>query len=111
MSELPLEISVAEVKRRLDAGDDLLLIDCREPSEHAIANLPGARLIPVNDTPARVGEITAAGDTPVVVYCHHGMRSARVAEWLRANGAPHAQSMAGGIDAWALEIDPATPRY
>lgn len=111
MEETPLEITCQDLKRRIDAGEAVVLVDCREEDEHRIASLPEARLIPMGDVPARVGEITAAGDTPIVVYCHHGMRSARTAEWLRANGAPRAQSLAGGIDAWAVEIDPATPRY
>ena len=111
MDEVPFETSCTEVKARLDAGEELLLIDCRGPDEHAIVNLPSARLIPMDETPARLGDLVAAGDTPIVVYCHHGMRSARVAEWLRSSGVPHAQSMAGGIDAWAKEIDPSLPRY
>lgn len=111
MSETPFEVSCGEVKRMLDGGESLMLVDCRGADEHAIANLPAARLLPMDETPARLADFLAAGDTPIVVYCHHGMRSARVAEWLRSNGVSHAQSMAGGIDAWSLEVDPSTPRY
>ena len=111
MQEFPLETTCSEVKARLDAGEEMVLVDCRTPGEHAIVNLPEARLIPMDETPAHLGELVAAGSTPIVVYCHHGMRSARVAEWLRSSGVPHAQSMKGGIDVWAKEIDSSLPRY
>lgn len=107
----PIEVSCADVKARLDASEPLLLIDCREPDEHAIVNLPAATLIPLAEIPTKLDEIAAAGDTPVVIHCHHGMRSLQAANWLRQNGVEHAQSMAGGIDAWSVEIDPGAPRY
>ncbi len=84
------------------------LIDCREPWEHEIAHIEGATLIPMRQVPQSVERIPKDG--PVVVYCHHGMRSLNVAGWLRQH-AIEAQSLRGGIHRWSLEIDPAVPRY
>ncbi|TWT96004.1 putative adenylyltransferase/sulfurtransferase MoeZ [Botrimarina colliarenosi] len=110
MNELPLEVSCAELKGRLDDGVELMLVDCREPFEHEVVRLPDACLMPMGTIPSRVAEL-AAVEGPLVVYCHHGMRSAQTAAWLRENGVPQAQSLAGGVDAWATEIDPTLPRY
>ncbi|MEO0529775.1 MAG: rhodanese-like domain-containing protein [Planctomycetota bacterium] len=108
--ELPLEITCAEVKRRIGSGEAITLLDCREPSEHEIVRIADALLIPMGEVPGKVTEL-AELPAPLVVYCHHGMRSAQTAQWLRANGVPEAQSMAGGIDQWATDIDPSLPRY
>ena len=110
MPDTPLEISCEDLHARLGAGESIELIDCREPHEHEIVKLSGARLLPMGAIPAAAGEI-AALEGPVVVYCHHGMRSAQTAQWLREHGVPHAQSLAGGVDAWAERIDPSLPRY
>lgn len=110
--DVPLEIHPAEVKDRLDSGERLTLIDCREPGEHAITRIEGAELIPMNTTPSRLREIeTMAADSLVVVFCHHGMRSLSVVDWLRRQGVANCSSMAGGIDLWSLAVDPAVPRY
>jgi rhodanese-related sulfurtransferase len=111
LTQLPLEIAVAEVSRLRDAGTDLLLLDCREPDEFAICTITGATLLPMSEIVDRVGELAAHKSRPVVVYCHLGGRSARVAAWLREQGFSQAQSMAGGIDQWAAEIEPGMPRY
>lgn len=108
--EVPLEVTCTEVKSRLENEEPITLIDCREPAEHEIVHVADARLIPMGEVPSRAAEITEL-PAPVIVYCHHGMRSAQTAQWLRANGVPGAQSMAGGIDAWAVEIDSSLPRY
>lgn len=110
MNEPPLEITCHELQAKLATDERVTLIDCREPAEHQTVRLEGSRLVPMAETPARVGEI-AAIDGEVVVYCHHGMRSAQTAQWLRSNGVPQAQSLAGGIERWAVEIDPSLPRY
>lgn len=110
LNDPPLEISCASLKAMLDGGEPLTLIDCREPFEHDIVRLPDARLVPMGTIPSRLPEL-AGIEGPVVVYCHHGMRSAQVAAWLRANGVPAAQSLAGGVEAWAIEVDPSLPRY
>lgn len=109
---LPFEISVADVKAKLDAGETLALIDVREPFEHAIASIDGAELIPMNTVPARLTDLEAQADGAVlVVFCHHGMRSLNVVNWLRGQGVSACQSMAGGIDAWSALIDAQVPRY
>jgi rhodanese-related sulfurtransferase len=111
MSDLPLEVSCAEVKTQLDTGNHLVLVDCREQHEFNLVAIDGAVLLPMSETPARVGELEAHRGRPILVYCHHGMRSAQVAVWLRGQGFTQAQSMSGGIDRWAVEIEPGMPRY
>jgi rhodanese-related sulfurtransferase len=107
----PLEVDVATVRQWLDQRPDVALIDCREPAEADVAKIPGATLIPMSQWAEAASKLQELEGRHVVVHCHHGGRSLRVAQWLRANGFPSAQSMAGGIDAWSLEIDPTTPRY
>lgn len=109
--ELPLELDVHAVNRLRDSGEPFLLLDCREPDEHAIARIPGAVLVPMGEVTERLDLLAPHRDGRIIVHCHHGGRSLRVTRWLRAQGFAHAQNMAGGIDAWSVEIDPATPRY
>lgn len=108
---LPIELSVQEAAALLASPSPPALVDCREEDEFAIANIPGAKLLPMSQIAQRVNELDALRDERLIVHCHHGGRSLRVARWLREQGFPQAQSMAGGIDGWALEIDPTTPRY
>ncbi len=107
----PLEIDCRTVKARLDAGDPLVLLDCREPNEHEFVRLASAQLVPMSELPRRVSELDALRESELVVYCHHGVRSRQVANWLRGQGFSRVQSLAGGIDRWAQEIDPTLPRY
>ena len=110
--KLDLEITPKEVKRRLDSGEILLLLDVREPLEYATSALPSAELIPMNTVPDRLGKIESfAAASVIVVYCHHGTRSLSVVHWLREQGVENCQSMAGGIERWSLEVDPNVPRY
>ena len=104
-----LEIAAVEVKQRLDRGDKLLLVDVREPHEQALCRIEGAVLIPMGAIPANLQKLDI--DDPVVCYCHHGLRSLDVANWLRAQGVSNAKSLAGGIERWSTEIDPKVPRY
>jgi adenylyltransferase/sulfurtransferase len=110
-AELPLEVDCQTVKSRLDRGDDFLLLDCREPGEHATAHIPQARLLPMQELPGRLDELAPYRDKEIVVHCHHGGRSLRVTHWLREQGFSRVQSLAGGIDQWSLAIDPSVPRY
>jgi rhodanese-related sulfurtransferase len=110
-SKLPLEISCADVRRKLDDGDDFLFVDCREADEYALVHLDSARLFPMSEMALRIGELEPHRDCEIVIHCHHGGRSLQVAAWLRGQGFAHASSMAGGIDQWALEIDSSLPRY
>jgi rhodanese-related sulfurtransferase len=103
------EISVAELKRRRDAGENLVLLDVREPDEIATASLADATLIPMGEIPARASELPQ--DVPIVVMCHSGGRSAYVTQYLNQNGYPDAVNLAGGIDAWSTQIDRSVPRY
>ena len=104
-----LEISVAELKKRLDAGEKILLIDVREPWEYEVCRIEGAKLIPMQTVPANLQALDV--EEPVICYCHHGMRSLDVAVWLQRQGVELARSLAGGIDKWSAEIDPKVPRY
>jgi rhodanese-related sulfurtransferase len=104
-----LEILPREVKQRLDRGEKLLLVDVREPHEYALCQIEGAVLIPMGTIPANLQRFVT--DEDVICFCHQGMRSLDVANWLRAQGVKSAKSMAGGIDRWSAEIDPKVPRY
>jgi rhodanese-related sulfurtransferase len=104
-----LEIMPSEVKQRLDKGEKMLLVDVREPHEYALCHIEGAVLIPMGSIPANLQKLDV--DEEVICFCHHGMRSMDVANWLRAQGVRSAKSMSGGIDRWSTEIDPKVPRY
>jgi rhodanese-related sulfurtransferase len=108
---LPLEIDCRQLKRHLEAGDDLLLIDCREPEEHQIVRIDAATLVPMSQLVDRLGELEAHRGRHIVVHCHHGGRSMNVTRWLREQGFDKVQSLAGGIDQWSIDIDPSLPRY
>jgi sulfur-carrier protein adenylyltransferase/sulfurtransferase len=102
------QISVKELKRRIDAGEDVQLIDVREPYEFQIAQI-GGKLIPQNDVPNRLNEIDRSRE--VVVHCKSGGRSQRIAEFLKQAGYEKVANVAGGITAWSDEIDPKVPKY
>lgn len=108
---LPLEITCFELHKKRQARADLLLIDCREPDEHALVAIEGAELIPLGEFPQRISELVQHRDRHIVVHCHVGGRSLRAARWLREQGFTQAQSLAGGIDEWAVEIEPHLARY
>ena len=109
---MTLEITPAEVKARLDKGEKLHLIDVREPMEHSIASIQGADLIPMNTVPAALQKLEGLADeAPLMVFCHHGVRSLNVVNWLRAQGVEACLSISGGIDLWSRTIDPSVPRY
>jgi rhodanese-related sulfurtransferase len=110
MADLALEITPVEVKARLDSGEHIRLIDVREPQEHAICQIAGAELIPMQTIPQNLQDLDS-GEGPIIVFCHHGVRSLSVVDWLRRQGVDNCQSMAGGTDRWSLEIDPSVCRY
>jgi len=106
----PLEISVEETHRLVKAKPDAaLLIDVREPDEVEICRLENARHIPMRQIPESLASLPT--DRQLLIYCHHGGRSRRVTEYLRARGFSAATNVAGGIDAWAQTIDPKMARY
>jgi adenylyltransferase/sulfurtransferase len=102
------EIEVEELKRRRDAGEDLLLVDVREPHELAISSLGGLH-IPLGDLSRRLGELDRGRE--VIVYCRSGARSGRAVAFLRQQGFARAVNLAGGVLAWADRIDPTMARY
>ncbi|MCL4784453.1 MAG: rhodanese [Bryobacterales bacterium] len=108
----PLEITVTDVKQLLDSGEAVKLIDVREPKEHQFCQVQGSELIPMGSVPQHLSRLEAqADDAKLIVFCHHGMRSLNVVAWLREKGISNCVSMAGGIEAWSLQVDPSVPRY
>ena len=107
--EAHADMSPAELRQRLDAGDPLVVIDVREPAEWQIGHIDGARHLPMGRVQAEAGSLDPAAET--VVYCHHGSRSASVAGWLRRSGFTNVHNLAGGIDRWSTDVDPSVPRY
>jgi adenylyltransferase/sulfurtransferase len=102
------EITVQELKQKLDAQDDLFILDVREPHEYKICNING-HLIPLGELPKRVKELDPAKD--MVVHCRSGARSARAVQFLQQSGFTKAKNLKGGILAWADQIDPKVPKY
>ena len=107
---LDFEITPQELKKKRDAGEKVVLLDVREPLEIQTAHVEGTKNIPMGDVPSRAHQ-ELDPDTHIVVMCHHGVRSASVAMWLQQQGFEHVQSLQGGIDGWAREIDPSIPTY
>jgi len=104
------EITVQEVKAKLIAQENFILLDVREPWEFETSKIEGARLMPMGDVPSRAHQ-ELDPEEHVVVMCHHGVRSMNVTAWLRQQGFDKAQSMRGGIDAWSRQIDGKVPMY
>ena len=109
----PVELKARRDRRALDDKHDqvdkLVVLDVREPEELAIALFPDAMHIPMGDIPSRLTELDP--DAEWVIVCHHGVRSAQVAMYLARMGFARVSNLSGGIDAWSLTADPATPRY
>lgn len=103
------EISPTEFNQRLGKGEPWQLLDVREDWELAVASVPIARHIAMNEIPDRKSELDQA--QPIAVMCHSGVRSLRVAEYLSQAGFGKVANLAGGIDAWSQEIDASVPRY
>ena len=104
------EITVQDVKAKLAAQENFILLDVREPWEFETSQIEGARLMPMGDVPSRAHQ-ELDPEEHVVVMCHHGVRSMNVTAWLRQQGFDKAQSMRGGIDAWSRQIDASVPVY
>ena len=103
------EASVESLKRRLDAGDDFLLLDVREPQEYQICAIPGSTLIPLGDLPSRLVELE--GEREIVVHCKSGVRSAKAVKLLQEAGFADAANLKGGILAWIEHVNPSLPKY
>jgi molybdopterin/thiamine biosynthesis adenylyltransferase/rhodanese-related sulfurtransferase len=102
-------VSVRELKRKMDGGEAVTLIDVREPYEYEIARIAGSRLIPLGELEGRVAELPRTGT--LVLQCHSGGRSEHAARLLQGAGFENVYNLTGGIEAWSLEIDPEVPRY
>ncbi len=102
------EMQVEELKRRLDAGENLFVLDVREPHEYQICNI-GGHLIPLGDLPKRVNELDSSRE--IVAHCRSGVRSAKAVGFLQQAGFKKVHNLAGGILAWADRVDPKMPKY
>ena len=107
--EAETEIDALALVRELGSERPPVLLDVREPHEWEIAHVEGATLIPLGELPARLGELES--HRPIVTYCHRGVRSQRARELLAGAGFGGVRSLAGGIDAWAREVEPGMARY
>jgi rhodanese-related sulfurtransferase len=105
-SLIPASAAAAEVRAK---GATCVLLDVRQPEEVRVACVPGATVIPMMEIPRRLAELDRT--RRVLVFCHHGMRSQQVADFLVRSGYPDVASVVGGIDAWSVEVDPTIPRY
>jgi rhodanese-related sulfurtransferase len=110
MLTMDYEITPEEVKTKLEQRETFTLLDVREPWEFEAASIDGAKLIPMGDVPSRAHQ-ELDPENHIVVVCHHGVRSMNVTAWLRQQGFEKAQSMRGGIDAWARRVDGNVPVY
>jgi sulfur-carrier protein adenylyltransferase/sulfurtransferase len=103
------EITVLELKSRMDKGDDVFVLDVREPHEYEINRVPGSTLIPLGDLPERFTELDA--NREIVAQCKSGVRSARAANFLREHGFKNVKNLKGGVLAWVDQVDPSQPKY
>ncbi|MGB3683395.1 MAG: rhodanese-like domain-containing protein [Rubrobacteraceae bacterium] len=101
-------ISSRDLKERIEAGEDLELLDVREPWEFEISRIEGSRLVPMDDLPERISELDPASET--VVICHHGLRSAYVTRYLDRSGFSSVLNLEGGLQSYS-RVDPSVPRY
>ncbi len=104
------QITVEDLKSKLDDKEDFILVDCREPDEYEYCRIPGATLLPLAEFPKRFAEMLQT-DQEICIHCHHGGRSQRAAEFLTSQGYTNVANIVGGIDAWSLRVDPKVPRY
>lgn len=104
------EVSAKKAHERWKADQDkVILLDVREPRELSLAQIAGAKHIPMNDIPGRLAELDKSQE--IIVHCHKGGRSYRVAAFMLQQGFTNVSSMLGGIEAWSQDVDPTVPRY
>lgn len=106
-----IHVMPVDVKLKLDKGEDVVILDVREPFEYEIAHIEGARLIPLSELVLRLHELEPYRDKEIFVYCHKGGRSMMATQILRSRGFKKVKNIFGGIDAWADQVDPAVPKY
>ena len=105
------EISVTEAAKLLQSAKPPRLVDVREQDEWDLAKIPGAELLPLSQWPDLAVQKLADKSQPLLIQCHHGGRSARAAAWLLEQGFADVTNLAGGIDAWSVDVDASVPRY
>lgn len=105
------QLGVRQLHEMMARGEPICLVDVRQPWEHELVHLPGAVLLPLDQLEDLVDEFSPPHDALVVTYCHHGIRSLNGAAMLQQLGHARVASLAGGIDRWAVEIDPSLRRY
>lgn len=105
------EVSVHELKAKLDQKDDFLLLDVREPFEYQIAKISGSKLIPLGELSNRLAELDTNKAKEIVVHCKSGGRSAKAVELLLKSGFKNVFNVVGGINEWSTKIDPSVPKY
>jgi len=103
------EMTVEDLKAKIDRKETFALIDVREPNEYEICRIPGAKLIPLGELPKRIEELDPSAE--LIVHCRSGGRSAQAVKFLLDNGFQKAVNVSGGILAWAARIDPTIPTY
>jgi rhodanese-related sulfurtransferase len=105
------EVTPRQVKAMQEQQADCLFIDCRTPQEWDLVRLPGTTLIPLQQWSQHLEDLEEHKDRPIIIHCHHGIRSLQMAMLLRQQGFAQTYSLAGGIDLWAIDIDPTLKRY
>lgn len=105
------EISVRELQQELASANPPRLIDVREQAEWDLCRIAGAELLPLSQWPQIAIEKLTDKNQPLLMQCHHGMRSGRATAWLLGQGYTNVRNIAGGIDAWSIEVDASVPRY
>ena len=106
------QISVTDLKAKLDAGEDFVLVDVREQDEYEIARIPGSILLPLSVLPEKWDEVLGKyKDKEIVIHCKKGARSQRACEFLATQGFKNVINVAGGITAWSDQVDPTVPKY
>ena len=105
------QLSVVDAHQMLSSENPPFLLDVRTPGEVQIASIPNAHVIPLQEIPYRYEEINSEKDGPMIIHCHHGMRSMQAAMFLQTKGFSKLYNLTGGIDAWSQSIDPSIARY
>lgn len=105
------EIAPRDLRRKLEAGEDILIIDCRTQQEREIASIAGSMHVPFQDLAAHLESLREHEERVIVVHCHQGGRSLRMTALLRREGFSAVRSLAGGIHLWSIDVDPSVPTY
>ena len=109
---IQMELSPQQIQQRIAAGEKFCIIDVREQWEFQAAAIAGSNLVPMGSVPTRIQELEAQADiSPLLIICHHGVRSLNVVQWLRQQGLENCTSLTGGIDQWSRDVDSTVPRY